>query len=162
MQKAQLQLKSIKLVGIKARTSNKAEFNPETSKIASCFQKFFQQKLANNIPNRVNPGVTFSVFTEYENDYTGEYTCFLGEESGNIENISDSLDSLIIPEQKYIKFTTEAGSMPDIVINSWQKIWQMSPESLGGTRSYRADFEIYDERSLDHKNTIVDIYIGIN
>lgn len=38
----------------------------------------------------------------------------------------------------------------------------MSSESLGGARSYRADFEIYDERSIDYKNTIVDIYIGTN
>ncbi|WP_417905306.1 GyrI-like domain-containing protein [Candidatus Tisiphia endosymbiont of Micropterix aruncella] len=163
MKKTQLQLKTIKLVGInKVRTSNIVELNPETAQIASCFQKFLQQDFASRIPNRVNPNVIFSVYTEYESDHTGEYSYFLGEESSDIAVIPKGLDSLIIPEQKYIKFTTEAGSMPDIVINSWQKIWQMSSESLGGTRSYRADFEIYDERSIDYKNAIVDIYIGIN
>jgi predicted transcriptional regulator YdeE len=33
---------------------------------------------------------------------------------------------------------------------------------FGGKRAYIADFEVYDERSRDPDNTIVDIYIGIN
>jgi predicted transcriptional regulator YdeE len=43
----------------------------------------------------------------------------------------------------------------------WQEIWKMTPEDFGGKRSYVADFEIYDERALDHQNVTLDIYIGI-
>ncbi|WP_341753746.1 hypothetical protein [Candidatus Tisiphia endosymbiont of Dioctria rufipes] len=50
MKKTQLQLKTIKLVGIKVRTYNIAELNPETAQIASCFQKFLQQDFASRIP----------------------------------------------------------------------------------------------------------------
>ena len=53
------------------------------------------------------------------------------------------------------------GKFPNVVIDTWQKIWQMSDEELGGTRSYIADFEIYDERSYDPANAVVDIYIGL-
>jgi predicted transcriptional regulator YdeE len=161
MKKLSVQLEAKKFVGIKVRTNNKNEFDPKLAKIASCAQKFFSQNLAEKIAYRLNPGITFCIYSEYESDYTGEYSYFIGEETDNIENIAPDLNSLIIPPQKYIKFTSGTGSMPEVVINCWQKIWQMSPESLGGTRNYLADFEIYDERSKDPQNTILDIYIGI-
>ena len=79
----------------------------------------------------------------------------------SFENLPIGLDTLVIPTQNYIKFTNGPGSMPDVVQKPWQQIWQMSPVVLGGIRSYVADFEIYDERSQDHQNIILDIYIGI-
>ena len=33
--------------------------------------------------------------------------------------------------------------------------------SIGCERAYIADFEVYDERSHDHNNVTLDIYIGI-
>lgn len=37
----------------------------------------------------------------------------------------------------------------------------MSSTDLGGARAYKSDFEVYDERSIDTNNTILDIYISI-
>jgi predicted transcriptional regulator YdeE len=51
--------------------------------------------------------------------------------------------------------------MPMVLINAWQGIWRMPPESLGGERRYHTDFEVYDERASDPQNTILDIYVGI-
>ena len=51
--------------------------------------------------------------------------------------------------------------MPDVIVNAWKEIWEMSPKQLGGHRSYKADFEIYDERAADHQNIVLDLYIGI-
>jgi len=51
--------------------------------------------------------------------------------------------------------------MPDVVREPWYKIWQMTPDELGGTRRYLADFEIYDERAQDHEKLVLDIYIGV-
>jgi len=161
MQKNVSSLEVIKLVGIKTRTCNKDEFNSNTARIMPCVQKYFQEQLSEKILNRINPNRTFCAYTEYENDYTGKYTFFIGEEVSEIINVPEYLDNLIIPQQEYIKFTTEAGSMPNIVINSWQEIWKMSSETLGGTRRYHTDFELYDVRSKDPTNAIVDIYIGI-
>ncbi len=52
--------------------------------------------------------------------------------------------------------------MPDVIVNAWKKIWEMSPKDLGGKRSYQTDFEIYDERAADHQNIVLDLYISIN
>jgi hypothetical protein len=60
-------------------------------------------------------------------------------------------EKLIIPKQEYAKFTTKPAHMPDVIVNAWQGIWKMTPEKLGGKRSYQTDFEIYDERASDHQ-----------
>jgi predicted transcriptional regulator YdeE len=51
--------------------------------------------------------------------------------------------------------------MPNLCIDLWQKIWEMPTSELGGTRSYRTDFELYDERAHDQNSTVLDIYIGL-
>src|SRR5271156_1210108 len=63
------------------------------------------------------------------------YTYFIGEEVDFFDSIPSDLETLIIPAQKYIKFTNGPGSMPDVVRKPWQQIWQMTPEELGGIRS---------------------------
>jgi predicted transcriptional regulator YdeE len=161
MQKTRAKMPEIKLVGITVRTNNKAEFDTATAKIGSCVQHYFHQQVADKIPHRKNPGTTFSVFTDYESDYTGEYTYFIGEEVSSIDDTPEGLESHSIPPQTYIKFTTEPGPMPNVVIDAWQEIWKMSPEDLGGQRRYHTDFEIYDERANDPQNVVLDLYIGL-
>jgi predicted transcriptional regulator YdeE len=149
----------IKLVGIKIRTSNKEEFNPETAKIMPMVQTYFQDAIADKISNKAAPGKMYLVYTEYENDYEGEYTCIIGEEVKNLDDIAENLSSHIIPAQKYTKFTSEKGPMPKIVIDAWTKIWQM--KELDSNRNYLSDFEVYDSRASDPSNAEVDIYVGI-
>jgi len=43
----------------------------------------------------------------------------------------------------------------------WQNIWKMNVADLGGIRAYIADFEVYDERSQNPEQAVLDIYIGI-
>lgn len=161
MNKIIQQLSEIKLVGITTRTATRYEMNPDTAKIGSTNQKFFASGLQAQIPHRKNPGRIFAVYTNYESDEHGEYTYFLGEEVSVFENTPQDLITLTIPAQTYVKFTSDPGQMPRVVIEMWQNIWQMGESTLGGPRSYVADFEIYDERSEDSQNTVLDIYIGI-
>lgn len=164
MQKTVLETKEIKLVGLKTRSSYQLELDWTKGKIFPCVQKYFHEKIASLIPNRKQSGKTFCVYTDYESDYTGAYTYFIGEEVQLLEKhlqFSDELSTLIIPAQRYTKFSTEAGSMPNILRDAWESIWKMSDRELGGKRNYLADFEIYDERAADHNNLVLDIYIGL-
>jgi predicted transcriptional regulator YdeE len=154
-------LPEIKLVGLHVRTNNKAEMDPLTAKISPCVQQYFHQQWAEKIPHRTHPGRTFCAYTNYESDYTGDYTFYIGEEVNSLEDIPEGLESHIIPPQTYINFITQPGPMPTVLINAWQDIWKMSSENLSGERSYHTDFEVYDERASDPQNTILDIYIGI-
>ena len=80
MKKLTITLPKIKLAGITVRTNNKNELNWEIGKILPCIQQYFHNLLAEKIPNRKNPGTTFCVYTDYESDFTGDYTYFIGEE----------------------------------------------------------------------------------
>ena len=105
----------IKLVGIMARTNNQNEMNGENAKIGPCIEKYFQNGLFHNIPHRKNPGITYSCYTEYENDYKGDYTYFIGEEVSEFDqNLPEDFKTLLIEPQTYAKFTTESGRMPEI------------------------------------------------
>ncbi|MDF3054178.1 MAG: hypothetical protein K0Q74_85 [Gammaproteobacteria bacterium] len=165
MQKTIAQLPEIKLVGITSRTNNTAllfEDHPSDGKIAATMQQYFQQGLMNKMQHRKNPGTTFCVYTNYESDFKGDYTYFIGEEVDTFDEQDEALERLLIPLQNYAKFTNRPGPMPDVCINMWQAIWQMDASDLGGERAYISDFEIYDARSADYNNAILDIYVGIN
>ncbi len=162
MNKINIELPEIKLVGITTRTNNKETFSTDQNKITATIQKYFYNELFNSISHRKNPGTTFCVYTNYESDENGDYTYFIGEEVISFDEIEDNFEMLTIPMQKYVKFTNESGPMPGVCIDMWQKIWNMTPSILGGKRSYVADFEVYDQRSNDHQNVVLDLYIGIN
>lgn len=161
MKKSFVNKPSMKLVGLATRTRNQDEMNPATAKIGPLIADYFSHGVANTMLHRVNPGITFSVYTDYESDHQGEYTYFVGEEVSSFDDIPDGLRFITIPASDYQCFTTSAGQMPAIVIEAWQHIWQMDAQALGGERTYIADFEVYDERAIDPNHAEVDIYIGV-
>lgn len=161
MQKELTNKPEIRLIGLTIRTNNKNEMNPATTKIGVLAGHYWGQSIAEQISNRKNPGVTFSVYTDYDSDEHGDYTYFIGEEVTSLENIPANMQKLVIPTSKYQKFTTPIGKMPDVVISAWQQIWKMTPADFGGARAYIADFEVYDQRASDPANASLDIYIGI-
>lgn len=158
MQETKIILPEIKLVGIKKiRTFNEAEFNPKTAQILPTIQKYGQENYPAKIKHRKNPGITFAIYFEYESDYKGEYSYFIGEEVTEFEDSNEELERYILPAQTYSKFTTESGPMVNVIVKTWQEIWQMDDSN----RNYIADFEVFDQRAQDPENAIVDIYIGI-
>ncbi len=163
MKKVTILLPEIVVVGMKARTNNKLEMDIATAKIPATTKKYFVLGWNEKNIYRKKPQRAYSVYTEYESDFTGDFTYFIGEEVTDVDKIPEGFSKIIIPSQKYVKFTNEvAGPMPKICIDMWQKIWQMTPEQFGGNRSYKADFELYDERAKNYpQDVIVDIFIGI-
>ncbi len=162
MQMINAKLPEIKLVGIKCRTNNRTEQDPNSAKIGVTLQRYFQTAIAEKIANRINPYTTYCAYTEYDNDQNGDYTYFVGEEVSDFSVIPEGMFKLVIPSQGYVKFTNGPGEMPEVCINVWQKIWSMTSEEFGGARSYVADFEIYDSRAMDPNNTVLDVFVGVN
>lgn len=162
MTKEIVKRETILLVGMRVRTNNATEVNSLDGKIFPLVQRYFHDGLAEQIPLRKKPGTTFCAYTDYESDYTGDYTYFIGEEVAEIgEHIPEGFDVLEIPAQTYAKFTTDPAPMPEVLINAWQEIWDMTPEEMGAKRRYHTDFELYDERAADHQNIVMDLFIGL-
>ena len=159
----QQQVNSKKLIGLSVRTNNqKYEMDPATSKIGPLVGRYWQEAVADQLMNRIAPGVTLSAYTDYESDETGDYTYYIGEEVEAHSIVPEGFSELIIPAGSYSRITTEPGVMPVVVMQAWQAIWQMKAKILGGSRSFNVDFEVYDERAKDPQNTVLDIYIGIS
>jgi predicted transcriptional regulator YdeE len=161
MKRENISLKEVKLVGISARTNNLSEMNPQTAKIGLTMQRFFANETSSKINHKINPNRILAVYTDYESDFNGDYTYFIGQEVERFDEVeSIDLESMVIPEQDYVKFTSGPAQMPALVIDMWKGIWSMNDLDLGGKRAYKADFEVYDERSNDLSNATVDVYIG--
>lgn len=165
------------LIGISIVTNNADEKNPETAKIGKTIGTFFGGNMAENINGCKNAGTAYGVYTNYgTNKADGDYTYFIGKEVEREEcsatelEKKSGLECLEIPSQTYAKFTTKSGAMPDICVNTWQEIWASTNEELceGGEefdkpkgRAFVADFDVYDERMADPKNSTMDVFIGI-
>ena len=163
MKKIVTQIPELTLVGITTRTNNAQIFasDSSTNKIAATVQKYFYNGLAEKIKNRKNPGTTFCVYTNYQSDMNGDYTYFIGEEVTSFNNMDEEFETLTIPVQHYAKFTSQPGPMPTVCVDLWQNIWKLNASDLGGERAYIADFEMYDQRSQNPEQAVLDIYIGI-
>jgi predicted transcriptional regulator YdeE len=163
MQQTTTEKSEIKLVGISVRTSYEQELNKMTGNILPCVQKYFHGALFKQIPYRKKPSQTFCAYTDYDSDYKGGYTYFIGEQVTAFDDpLPVGFEKLTIPKQRYVKFTAGPAPMPSVIINAWNEIWKLSSKELGGKRNYEADFEIYDERASDEQNVVLDIFIGIN
>ena len=164
MEQTTVILNEIKIVGLSVRTNNASILsgNPVNLDIMGLIQKYFQEKISDSIQNRLNPGVTYCLYSDYESDYRGDYTYYIGEEVSCVGILAAPSTSLIIPTQTYMKFTNDPGPMPTVCLKMWENIWSMTDKELQGKRAYKTDFEIYDHRAADPSNTVLDIFIGLN
>jgi predicted transcriptional regulator YdeE len=143
-------------LGISARTSNQAEMNGE-GVIPSQWENFYKNQVLHSIPNKKNSAI-IALYTNYESDETGTYTFALGAEVTESQIIPNGMDKIEIPSCNYIVFTTRKGPVQEVVIETWQEIWKWSRNN---ERAFISDFEVYDERATDPKNSQVDIYISV-
>lgn len=150
----------IKIVGIEVRTSNRAEMLG-SGKIGSHWQRFFNEGVMQKIPHQIPDGPIFAIYTDYESDVNGEYSFILGKEVSAFDNLPAGLVSKVLPSSKYAVFSSQQGPMPDVVIQLWQHIWGLTSDALGAERGYKADFEIYDQRSADPQNCQVDVFLSV-
>ncbi|WP_443863111.1 GyrI-like domain-containing protein [Fusobacterium ulcerans] len=77
----------------------------------------------------------YAVYSEYESDYKGDYTLFIGADNIN------SHKEIIIEEENYQIFSVERSSS-DGIVKTWQKIWEMEEKGLLN-RAYTVDYEKY-------------------
>jgi predicted transcriptional regulator YdeE len=148
------------IAGLAVRTNNQ-ECMSADNKIVPLIARYWQENIADQLLHRINPGVTLSVYTDYETDEHGNYTYFFGEEVSSPDQASSLVDTCIIRAGEFVRFTTPVGKMPDVVVSAWMNIWRMTSGELGGKRRYQADFEVYDSRAADPSASSVDIYIGV-
>lgn len=144
-------LKGMKIEGVSARTKNSDPNMPVV--IGSLWDKFYRGGIYEGINNKTN-NKAVEIYSDYESDMNSEYSVIVGCEVSTFNN-NRNVITKIIPEGKYAKFIVK-GHMIKAVQEFWQKLWQMNDLD----RSYKCDFEEYQDENID--NATIHIYISIN
>ena len=146
-------IERFKIIGIQIETTN------ENGKSAEALGKLWKQFYTEDIPNKIKDKKSeeiYSIYTDYESDYTGKYTCIIGMNVDTLDQIPNGLIGREIQGGKYQKFLAK-GQMPNAVVETWQMIWKKDKELH---RKYTVDFEVYGENSQDGEHSEVAIYIA--
>ena len=126
-----IELPARRFAGLAARVSNS---QPEL--LTDHWQRFSSDETVARITGRVNGGVV-SLYTEYESDYTGDYTLLIGYEIVADAVVPGGLRVIEVPAQKYAVILAQ-GDMPQAVQRAWQWVWASALD-----RTYRVDFDEY-------------------
>lgn len=146
------------VIGITTRTTNKVEMQGN-GLIGKLWQRFFMEQVLAKIPNKIDQAVV-GVYYDFESDKNGEYTLLVGARVASLDDIPEGLVGLEVPAGKMAVFTTEKGPLTEVTVGTWMRIWDLEDQGKLD-RTYIADYEIYDERSADPANAMVEIHIGI-
>ena len=144
----------MKIIGIETRTTN--QNGQAMQDIGGLWHQFYSENIISKIPNAVNSNV-HAIYTDYESDYTGEYTTLLGLEVSSLDEIPSGLVGREFPKQNSKKFLAK-GAMPQAVAEAWQKIWEQDKVL---NRLYQYDYEIYTEKSQQGDLSEVEIFISV-
>ena len=144
----------MKIIGIETRTTN--QNGQAVQDIGGLWNRFFSENIIRKISNAVNSNV-YAIYTDYESDYTGEYTTLLGLEVSSLDEIPSGLVGREFPKQNSKKFLAK-GAMPQAVAEAWQKIWEQDKEL---NRLYQYDYELYTEKSQQGDLSEVEIFISV-
>jgi predicted transcriptional regulator YdeE len=144
-------------VGIAMRTCNKSAIEHGT--IQQLWQNFLAQDILFKIPHKANNSV-MAVYYDYESDKNGEYTLLIGAQVTLIDTVvPHGLTSVVIPASKRAVLVSDLGPLSCIVFNLWQKIWNME-EQHQLQRAYTFDYELYDERTHNPGDVLMEIHIS--
>jgi predicted transcriptional regulator YdeE len=147
------------VVGIAARTQNSAERNGK-GKISEIWHNLLRDNLASKIPNKTGINLT-ALYTDYEGGLDGHYTYLLGLPVSSILNVPANFVAKYIPGGRYSVVTSERGPIKQVVPETWKRICSMPVVELGGIRSFRADYEIYDQRAADPEKAQIEVHVGL-
>ena len=147
------QIDSFKIIGIATETTN--ENGKAAADLSKLWTQFYSEDVPSKITNKESEEV-YSIYTDYESDYTGKYTAVIGMKVNSLTEIPNGLIVREFKGGKYHKFSAK-GQMLNAVVETCQEIWKKDKELI---RKYTADFEVYGENSQRGENSEVEIYIA--
>ena len=148
------------VIGIQVRTSNAKEMTGRGA-IPKQWDKFFKEGITDKIPNGVDSTI-FAVYTNYASDRDGEYDFVIGMKVSSVSAVPPGMVAKKVPKGKYAVVTSAKGPVSQVVPQAWQRVYHLDDnQQLGGIRAYKADFELYDQRSRNPQDSQVDLYVGV-
>lgn len=149
------EIEDFKIIGIAIQTTN--ENGQAEEDLGGLWGLFYKENISAAIPNKASEDV-YSLFTDYESDYTGTYTAIIGHKVRSLDSVPEGFTGREFKGGKYIPFKAK-GTMPQAIVDSWKEIWSRDKELK---RRYTVDFEVYGPESAQGDQSEVDIFIAVN
>lgn len=150
----QVQVGDFYVIGISTATTNQ---NGQSAKdIGELWGRFYDEGVLQMIEERESDDI-YSIYTDYESDFRGEYTCILGVRVNVIVSIPEGFVGRKIEGGNFIKVVAR-GLMPGAVFSAWNQIWKN--DGLLG-RKYDNDFEVYGDQATYGDEAEVEIYLSV-
>lgn len=143
---------SLKIVGLSINTS----YNQVSQDLGTLWCRIFTENSFSCILNKVSDQI-YSIYTDYESNYTGNYTAIVGVEVKSLENVPEGFIGREFQPQTFKTFTAK-GAVPKSVADTWAEIWKLEGNLQ---RAYTYDYELYTEKSRQGEESEVDIFIAI-
>lgn len=141
------------MIGVAIRTTN--EDSQAQTDIPKLWERFFQEGAYEKIANKQDQKI-IALYTDYESDEHKPYTCVIGAKiSKQEDDVPAGLEVHHVPAAKYEVFTAK-GRMPDVLIETWHKIWASDLK-----RTYTGDYEVYDPALQKENEAEVSIHIAV-
>lgn len=144
----------IKLIGIFLRIRN--EDQSVSREIGNLWQKFFDEKFFDKIPQKNQPYRMIALYTDY--DKMGNCTLVLGAQvqQYELDTMPNGMIFKTVPAGHYALFA-DSGTLKQVV----PALWKIIREDKKLQRTFMHDFELYDY-PIDMNNGSVDIYVGVH
>lgn len=142
------------VVGVSRRACN-ADGSSVTI-IPAVWGEFLKQNTAKPIKNRSFPPTMYAVYSDYESDWTKEYSFLIGAGVTRAGKVPEGMTVRRIPAQTYAHFVAK-GEMPRSLLEVWSAVWLSTLP-----RTYTFDFEVYDQRFTRPENKEIDVYVAVD
>ncbi len=144
-----MKIDNFKIIGISIETTN--ENQKAVQDLGMLWGRFFSEDIASKVPNKLGDEI-FSLYTDYESDYTGKYTAILGVKVSSLDSIPEGMIGRTFQGGSYQKFTTKSLE-PESVVDVWKEVWARDKEL---NRRYTVDFEVHKQGSK------TEVFIAVN
>lgn len=78
----------LKIIGLSIETTNQEGKAAED--LRTLWERFYSENIPEKIPNKLGSAI-YSIYTDYENTYTGKYTAILGLSVSSLDEIPKGL-----------------------------------------------------------------------
>lgn len=144
-----MEKKGMHIIGLAVETTNQG--GQAMRDLGELWQRFIQENIPQKIVNKVNNCV-YCIYTDYESDYTGNYTAIIGVAVNSLERIPTGLVGRTFEGGNFLIYEA-IGEMPQAVGEVWNNIWS---KDAALNRLYTYDYEVYGENEKG-----VNIYIAV-
>lgn len=140
-----LHIPAFSVAGLAVRTRNSEEMDPAIARLGGLWGRFFSQGWVHKLPQRADDTRIFGVYSGYESNEHGAFDVTAGVALADTEHgpFLQGVARVDIEAGRYLVFTGQ-GEMPQMVVDTWVRVWNYFADNPQVQRRFGTDFEAYE------------------